>query len=317
LNILDKNGRLAGVIDTISGAPMPVLRVVGWTTVPQLRLSLRTSQEGGRVPYAFCRLARPDVVAAGAADEFYNGFRADFHLREGETPSHLMVEEQEMIVPNAASFGTVRPHYEGLFTEERVLHRNDIYGYGPPTDSTEQHKALFGAMTGAVLDFGCGNGDALLALRANGCDARGVELDTPRVQFALKPEARPFTTLYEGGVPLPFADSSFDWIVSSEVIEHIADIEIYVGEFARLLRPGGKLFLTTPDISSIPSSYPLGMVPWHLLESTHVRFFTPISLRKMLASHFDLEVAYSIGDNQIHGWLIPGSTAGVFKKRAF
>lgn len=296
---------------------MPIVRVFGWTALDDLCLSLSTTGEANKAPLAFCRLARPDVIATGATDRLYNGFRADFHLDDGEKPIRLAVNRnQQIAVPDASTFGTVRPHYEELFLEERVLRREDIYGSGPPTDLTDQVKGLLDNLSGKVLDFGCGNGDSLLTARQRGCDAWGLELETSRIQSALKPGARPYTTLYAGGVPLPFADASFDWIWSSEVIEHIDDIEIYVLEFARLLKPGGKLLVTTPDISSIPSSFPAGVVPWHLLESTHVRFFTPISLRKMLAGHFDLDVAFSLCDNNVNGWPVPGSTAGIFSKRA-
>ena len=122
--------------------------------------------------------------------------------------------------------------------------------------------------------------------------------------------------LYAGGVPLPFDDAAFDWIVSSEVVEHIDDIEQYIPEFARVLRPGGLMFLTTPDITSIPSSFPTGTVPWHLLESTNVRFFTPSSLRALLAPFFSERTLYAIGDSTINGWLVPGSIAAVFVKKA-
>ncbi len=314
--VRDADGRMIGVVDSISGSPLPLLRVVGWTTESTLPMHLRTSTSAAVAPHHACRLARPDVVAAGIATDLYCGFRAEFFLAAGETPIGLNVADGGTIeIPDADRFGTVRPHYESLYLESQVLRRGDIYGFGPPTDSTSEHKSLLARIGGDVLDFGCGNGDSLLALRARGCNALGVELDSPRIHGALKAEAREFTTLYKGGVPLPFADQSFDWVASIEVIEHIDDIEAYVPELARLLRPGGRIFLTTPDMTSIPSSYPTGTVPWHLLESTHVRFFTPTSLKKMLESHFELETAYSVGDNNINGWLIPGSIAAVFIKK--
>ena len=50
---------------------------------------------------------------------------------------------------------------------------------------------------------------------------------------------------------LPFADASFDGIVSIETIEHLENPWSFVRELARLLRPGGFLVLSTPNVSSI------------------------------------------------------------------
>jgi hypothetical protein len=54
-----------------------------------------------------------------------------------------------------------------------------------------------------------------------------------------------------------------------------------VAELARLA--SDRLFVTVPDMSAIPRGYHHGVVPWHLLESTHVNFFTQASLEALLA----------------------------------
>jgi SAM-dependent methyltransferase len=53
--------------------------------------------------------------------------------------------------------------------------------------------------------------------------------------------------LRAGGEALPFADSTFDAVVLADVIEHIPRAELAVAEFARVLRPGGRLVMATPD----------------------------------------------------------------------
>jgi SAM-dependent methyltransferase len=50
--------------------------------------------------------------------------------------------------------------------------------------------------------------------------------------------------------PLPYADAAFDLVVSMDVIEHVADPEPWLREALRVLRPSGKLFLTTPNYAS-------------------------------------------------------------------
>ncbi len=67
--------------------------------------------------------------------------------------------------------------------------------------------------------------------------------------------------------PLPFADGEFDFVISFQVIEHIEDDARFVEEVARVLRPGGKFIVSTPNISMS-----LTRNPWHVREYTHAQF---------------------------------------------
>ncbi len=53
------------------------------------------------------------------------------------------------------------------------------------------------------------------------------------------------------GEPLPYADATFDLVVSMDVVEHVADPEPWLREAFRVLRPKGTLFLTTPNYASL------------------------------------------------------------------
>jgi len=76
----------------------------------------------------------------------------------------------------------IQPHYQHLFDEQRVLHREDIYGYGPPTPETDAHVlGLARCLPGPVLDFGCGSGALVRALLAAGVEAEGIELRRPEI----------------------------------------------------------------------------------------------------------------------------------------
>ena len=306
-----------GQVERIDGAPLPILRVHGWHdgTIP---VPLRLSTASGRdlAPHAYARTLRPDVVSAGGSGLAFCGFRADFLLQPGESPRALSIGSTELgPIANSEHFSRLDPHYGGFFTRREVMGRNSIYGSGPPGDSSDEFKAFALAAEGRVLDFGCGNGDVVAFLRAHGRDAIGIELDEERIRNHLKPEAAPHVRLYDGSLPAPIDDASMDWIVSTEVIEHVPGIANHVGELARMLRPGGKLLVTTPDITSIPSSFPANCVPWHLLESTHVNFFTPLSLEALFAPRFDLEGLYCLGSNRINGLFVPGSIGAIFVVR--
>src|SRR3954451_8351727 len=89
----------------------------------------------------------------------------------------------------------------------------------------------------SVLDAACGDGRLA---RVRGGDTLGFDFVE---RLALR--ARRFT----GGAPvgvgdvhaMPIRDGTFDWVTCFEVLEHLDDPELAVGEFARILRPNGKL----------------------------------------------------------------------------
>lgn len=305
-----------GTFERVEGAPLPIVRAFGWYSGPsRLPLALDTLQRSGVAPTVYSKTLRRDVRAAGFTDDFC-GFRADFILEAGEQPVALRLGERILHrIPPTAGYARLEPHYRGLFKQKKVLGRTAIYGSGPPTNVSEEFKTFALRAEGEVLDFGCGNGDVVLTLRSKGRHAHGIELDEPRIRKSLKPGAEQHVTLYGGGIPLPFADASFDWVVSTEVIEHIPDIARYIPELHRVLRPGGKVLVTTPDITSIPSSFPTNSVPWHLLEATHVNFFTPASAATLFATHFDPDATYCLGSTRINGFFVPGSIGAIFVRR--
>lgn len=97
----------------------------------------------------------------------------------------------------------------------------------------------------AVLDAGCGTGSCMQYLAAYG-RVSGIDLAPEAVQFCRQ---RGLERLGQASiVELPFADASFDLVTSFDVMsacEH--DLaETALGEFARVLRPGGHLFLRLP-----------------------------------------------------------------------
>jgi 2-polyprenyl-3-methyl-5-hydroxy-6-metoxy-1,4-benzoquinol methylase len=83
---------------------------------------------------------------------------------------------------------------------------------------------------------------------------------------------------------LDWPKNFFDVILSIEIIEHLVDSEHFVSEVVRVLKPGGVLLLTTPNIISFISRIRLvcGMMPVAIAcDETHVRFFRRQELRKI------------------------------------
>jgi SAM-dependent methyltransferase len=101
-------------------------------------------------------------------------------------------------------------------------------------------------LNGRILDNGTGLGTYLEAIgRVNPAGVRvGLEIEHERAVAAL---ARADAIVLGVGEQLPFADNSFDLILSNEVIEHVADDRAAVAEMARVARPGGRVVIFAPN----------------------------------------------------------------------
>ena len=62
---------------------------------------------------------------------------------------------------------------------------------------------------------------------------------------------------------MPYADSRFDAVIAVELTEHLLDHATFFSECARLLKPGGKLFLSTPNILSLKSRLRFLLTGYH------------------------------------------------------
>ena len=100
-----------------------------------------------------------------------------------------------------------------------------------------------------VLDIGCGDAGVPIAFAEAGASAHGIEPFEPSVERGrVRAEEHGVTLDLRAGVAesLPYRDSAFDLVVLDNVLEHVDDRERTLDEIARVLRPGGLLYLVTP-----------------------------------------------------------------------
>jgi SAM-dependent methyltransferase len=99
-----------------------------------------------------------------------------------------------------------------------------------------------------VLDVGCGGGDYVHALLARGADARGLEPGDQKLATASRLPTEAGRRIVAGDVGrAPFASESFDALLANEMLEHVSDDAAALREMWRLLRPGGRLVLLSPN----------------------------------------------------------------------
>jgi SAM-dependent methyltransferase len=126
-------------------------------------------------------------------------------------------------------------------------------GYDPEVQKAHQRFYLpFFAGRGRVVDLGCGGGDFVELLLAQGVDAVGVDVDPVAVQ-----------SMQERGLPVvqqdalayldALAPESIDGVFAAHLVEHLPYKDVYelIERAYQALRPGGVIVLTTPDPRSL------------------------------------------------------------------
>ena len=148
---------------------------------------------------------------------------------------------------------------------DNVIHQRLCYAY------VEAAKRI----QGSVLELGCGVGRGIEAI-ANVCSHYAGIDKNPRLLQVLQQKYSQFSFIEQTMPPLQgVEDSSFDEVISFQVIEHIQDDHLFLKEVKRVLKPGGTAIITTPN-----AKLSLTRNPWH------VREYTATQLKQLLEGFF-------------------------------
>ncbi len=141
------------------------------------------------------------------------------------------------------------------------------------------HRHLPGPGGGrTLLDIGCGDGAFLRQAQACGWQVEGIDPDPQAAAEGLRRGVQ----IRTGGLEtLAQREAAFDVITLSHVIEHLHDPAAALADCHRLLRPGGQLWIATPNIDS--GGHALFGRHWRGLETPrHLVLFNEASLRRLL-----------------------------------
>ena len=170
--------------------------------------------------------------------------------------------------------------YEALDREYPT--RSNTYGaYNEPT-------ALLADLTtlprdSRILELGAGGGFLATRLAERGFERLTLSDLTATSLAALRVNAPHALLVGADAERLPFADATFDVVVSSDVIEHLPDVEAHVAEVARVLAPGGRYYLKTPNRLTADAYYRLRGL--HDAYFWHPSMLSPGELRATFGRH--------------------------------
>lgn len=160
-----------------------------------------------------------------------------------------------------------------------------------PTVSNTSHNQVMSLVPrgSTVLDVGCATGYLAEALVARGCVVSGIEYDAEAAE-----KARPHLDhlvvgdLVTMDLAREFGDRRYDVIVCADILEHLPDPVDALRRLVTLLRPGGSVVISIPNVAHGSLRLALLQGRWRytetgLLDRTHIRFVTRTTLLELLA----------------------------------
>jgi SAM-dependent methyltransferase len=153
-----------------------------------------------------------------------------------------------------------------------------------------------------VADIACGTGYGTQMLAEAGAKSvLGIDISADAVAFSRQRFSAPNVSYIVSNAQdlTAISDNQFEIVVSFETIEHLPDVEAYLDEMARILRPGGAFLVSTPDrrIASVTHCF-LG----HPQNPYHVREYTERELLELLSTRFQIKACY--GQGFVQSWLV-------------
>jgi len=129
-----------------------------------------------------------------------------------------------------------------------------------------------------LLDVGCFRGDFLVGARENGWNVYGTEISNSAAVYGIDNNN---IDIFIGTLPeAEFESDYFDVVTLLDVVEHLANPSNYLKEIYRILKPGGLLFMDTPNYNSLLRN--IYGKKWSIFFPWHLYYFSAKTLKKIV-----------------------------------
>jgi SAM-dependent methyltransferase len=165
------------------------------------------------------------------------------------------------------------------------------------------------AAGGDLLDLGCGSGELARQLAAAGYQVTGCDIAPQMLSRAAAAHAGPavrWMTLEAGWRRLPFPAASLDAVIAASVLEYVPDPGAVLRECARVLRPGGIMLCTVPNLA-----HPVRWLEWPLAQAARTPLARPFGRLPGRGGQYLTYLVTSRQRRRIRWWHAAGRSAGI------
>ena len=206
------------------------------------------------------------------------GFPGLFQIQECKSCGHRFLREPGPSASGDSLYSNYYPRKSASVANLEASH--DLGGFDGWWLGERSSAFRWVPPNSSVLDIGCGFGESLVYHRARGTTAVGIEPDSNVQESARLNGLRIESGLFSAS---KFIGEKFDFVSMDQVIEHVPDPITVLREIGKVLKPNGKIILTTPNGHGWGVSvFGRKWINWHV--PYHLHFFSSESMKMAAVS---------------------------------